>query len=59
MTISMVVFIYLFMFISAKSLKIHSKSQKIHKMESPIMLDSTRMDLHGEHMIYYVLAQSF
>jgi hypothetical protein len=30
-----------FLFISAESLKNHSKSQKNHKMENPISLDST------------------
>jgi hypothetical protein len=30
-----------FLFISAESLKNHSKSQKNHKMENPILLDST------------------
>jgi hypothetical protein len=30
-----------FLFISAESLKNHSKSQKNHKMKNPILLDST------------------
>jgi hypothetical protein len=30
-----------FLFISSESLKNHSKSQKNHKMENPILLDST------------------
>jgi hypothetical protein len=30
-----------FLFISAESLKNYSKSQKNHKMENPILLDST------------------
>jgi hypothetical protein len=30
-----------FLFISSESLKNHSKSQKTHKIENPILLDST------------------
>jgi hypothetical protein len=33
--------LFLFLFISSESLKNHSKSQKNHKMENPILLDST------------------
>jgi hypothetical protein len=33
--------LFLFLFISAESLKNHSKSQKNHKMENPILLHST------------------
>jgi uncharacterized membrane protein len=33
--------LFLFLFISPESLKNHSKSQKNHKMENPIFLDST------------------
>jgi len=32
-------------------LKNHSKSQKNHKMENPIVFDSKRVDLHSEHII--------
>jgi hypothetical protein len=47
-----------FMFISAESLKNYSKSQKNHKMEKLIVLDSISVDLHSKHMIWYVLEQS-
>jgi hypothetical protein len=33
--------LFLFLFISSESLKNHNKSQKNHKMENPILLDST------------------
>jgi hypothetical protein len=48
-----------FLFISVKSLKNHNKSQKNHKMENPILLHSTWVDLHSEHIIWYALVQSF
>jgi hypothetical protein len=35
------VFCLFFLFISAESLKNHSKSQKNHKIENSILLDST------------------
>jgi hypothetical protein len=47
-----------FLFISVESLKNHSKSQKNHKMENLILLDSTWVDLHSEHIIWYALVQS-
>ena len=40
-------------------LKNHSKSQKNHKIESPIVLDSKWVDLHSEHIIWYVLVYYF
>ena len=42
---------FVFFFIFAESLKNHSKSQKNHKMENLILLDSTWVDLHSEHII--------
>ena len=56
-----------FLFISTKSLKNHSKSQKNHKiknhsksqknhkMKNLIVLDSKWVDLHSEHIIWYAL----
>jgi hypothetical protein len=41
----------------AESLKNHSKSQKNHKMENLILLDSTWVDLHSEYIIWYALVQ--
>ena len=41
---------FYFLFISAESLKNHSKSQKNHEMENPILLDSTWVDQHSEHI---------
>jgi hypothetical protein len=46
-----------FWFISAESLKNHSKSQKNHEMENLILLDSTWVDLHSEYIIWYALIQ--
>ena len=40
-------------------LKNHSKSQKNHKMENPIVLDSKWVDLHNEHIIWYALVYYF
>jgi hypothetical protein len=40
-------------------LKNHIKSQKNHKMKNPILLHSTWVDLHSEHIIWYPLVQSF
>ena len=48
-----------FLFISAKSLKNHSKLQKNHKMENLILLDSTWAYLHSEYIIWYTLVQNF
>ena len=48
-----------FLFISTKSLKNHSKSQKNHKMKNLILLDSTWVDLHSEHIIWYSFVQNF
>ena len=36
-------------------LKNHRKSQKNHKMENSIVLDSKWVDLHSEHIIWYPL----
>jgi hypothetical protein len=47
-----------FLFISVESLKNHSKSQNNHKIENPILLNSTWVDLHTEHIIWYTLVQS-
>jgi hypothetical protein len=47
------------LFISVESLKNHSKSQKNHKIENIILLDSTWVDLHSEHIIWYALVQKF
>jgi hypothetical protein len=35
----------------------HNKSQKNHKIENLILLDSTWVDLHGEYIIWYALVQ--
>jgi len=40
-----------FMFISAKFLKNHSKSQENHKIENPVVLNSALVDLHSKHKI--------
>ena len=40
-------------------LKNHSKSQKNHKMENPIVLDSKWEDLHSEHIMWYALVYFF
>jgi hypothetical protein len=52
-------FCLFYLFISAESLKNHSKSQKNHKIENLILLDSTWVDLHSKHIIWYTLIQSF
>ena len=54
---SAVFFFYLFIF--AESLKNHNKSQKNHKLENSILLDSTRVDLHSEYIIRYALVHFF
>ena len=51
--------IFIIFFISAESLKIYSKSHKNHEMETSILLDSTWVDLHNEHIIWYALLQFF
>jgi len=43
----------------SKSQKNYSKSQKNHKMENLILLDSTWVDLHNKHIIWYALVQNF
>ena len=40
-------------------LKNHSKSQKNHKIENPIVLDSKWVDLHSEYIIWYALVYFF
>jgi hypothetical protein len=35
-------------------LKNHNKSQKNHKIENPIVLDSKWVHLHNKHIILYV-----
>jgi len=40
-------------------LKNYSKSQKNHKIENPIVLDSKWVDLHSEHIIWYALIYFF
>ena len=39
--------------------KNHSKSQKNHKIENPIVLDSKWVDLHSEYIIWYALVYFF
>jgi hypothetical protein len=51
--------LFLFLFIFAESLKNHNKSQKNHKIENLILLDSTWVDLHSELITWYALVQSF
>ena len=41
--------------ISVESLKNHSKTQKNHKIENLILLDSTRVDIRSEYIIWYTL----
>jgi hypothetical protein len=48
-----------YLFIFAEYLKNHSKSQKNHKIENLILLYSTWVNLHSEHIIRYALVQSF
>ena len=40
-------------------MKNHSKSQKNHKIENRIVLDSKWVDLHNEHIIWYALVYYF
>ena len=49
------VFSFSFIFILTESLKNHIKSQKNHKIKNLILLDSTWVDLHSEHIIWYTL----
>ena len=46
---------FFFKKISVESLKNHSKSQKNHKIENPILLDSTWVDIYSEYIIWYTL----
>ena len=50
---------FFFKKISVESLKNHSKSQKNHKIENPILLDSTWVDIRSEYIIWYTLVQFF
>jgi hypothetical protein len=56
---SKVILSFSFLFILAEYLKNHCKSQKNHKIESPILLDSTLVHLRSEHIIWYVLVYFF
>ena len=59
MWFSKAVLFFSFLFILAEYLKNYSKSQKIIKMENLTFLNSTWVDLHSKHIIWYVLIQSF
>ena len=50
---------FYFLFILVESLKNDSKSQKNHKIENIIFLDSTWVDLHTKYIIWYTFVQSF
>jgi len=54
-----VVLSFSFLLISVESLKNYSKSQKNHKMENSILLDSAWVDLNSKNIIWYYLVQSF
>ena len=45
-------------FKSAVICKIHNKSNKSHKMTNPILLDSTQIVLHSEHIKSHALVQN-
>jgi hypothetical protein len=50
-------FSFLFIWLNLwKSIVNHKKN---HKIENPILLDFTWVDLHSKHIIWYVLVQSF
>ena len=48
-----------FMFILTEFWKNHSKTQKNHKIENLIWLDSIWVDIRSEHIIWYTLVQIF
>jgi hypothetical protein len=50
---------FYFLFILSKYLKNHNKSQKNYKIKNTILLDSTWVELHSKHIIWYTLEQSF
>ena len=42
----------------AKTCKIHNKSNKNHKMVNLVLLNSTQIELHCEHIKSYALVQN-
>ena len=54
-TVTVVLSFSFFKKILVESLKNHSKSQKNHKIENTILLDSTWVDIRSEYIIWYTL----
>ena len=54
-TVTVVLSFSFFKKISVESLKNHSKSQKNHKIENLILLDSKQVDIRSEYIIWYTL----